>query len=362
MAIVAIKGNQGILKRAQNSAEIYENSEAKEENILGEMENRIGEEIDNKFEAIAKIVTSDKLFTIKAEINVSGNSSNLNLDKCKYVFTQSQDKIGKDISKYVDGNITGATTTIEKVKGAGTWYLHALVTDNSGNSKEIVSDDSATVDLIKNFEYTGNIQTVTLQPGYYNLEVWGAQGGDKTPEGTTVLSEYTGVGGYSTGVYKVTSEQTLYVCVGGAGYGGINTYCAGGYNGGGGAYGDNSGEGGNSGGGATHIATKSGILSSLESDKSSVLIVAGGGGGAGEDNEQGGPGGGYQGGGGYGNTGSYGTQSGSNGSYPGSFGQGKDTHTNGGGAGGGWYGAGTPTIVAQILERIYKEDVVDPDI
>lgn len=76
-----------------------------------------------------------------------------------------------------------------------------------------------------------------------------------------------------------------------------------GYNGGGSGHGGNDGREG-SGGGATHIAFKSGVLSSLSEDIDEILIVAGGGGGscywynAGNNNSVaiGGSGGGYIGG------------------------------------------------------------------
>ena len=62
---------------------------------------------------------------------------------------------------------------------------------------------------------------------------------------------------------------------------GLNTISNGGYNGGGSGYSsyNNAESFGSGGGGATHIATKSGLLSSLENSKDSILIVAGGGGG-----------------------------------------------------------------------------------
>ena len=124
------------------------------------------------------------------------------------------------------------------------------------------------------FSYTGGVQTYTVTcTGTYKLEVWGAQGGsaDETYHG--------GYGGYSTGTVKLNKNKntTLYVVVGGAGTYGSSTV-AGGYNGGGNSYGYSANT--SSGGGATHIATETGVLSSLESNQGSILIVAGGGGGS----------------------------------------------------------------------------------
>ena len=133
------------------------------------------------------------------------------------------------------------------------------------------------------FAYTGGEQSWTLYPHCsYQLEVWGAQGGG--PSGYR-----GGYGGYATGITSPNTYSTLYINVGGAGQGSDDREATltGGYNGGGNVvpwpvnhvYG--------SGGGATHIATVTGVLSSLSGYKSTagdhssneILIVAGGGGG-----------------------------------------------------------------------------------
>ena len=213
----------------------------------------------------------------------------------------------------------------------------------------------------KTFEYTGGVQEINLKPGVYEIECWGANGGASYGSG------YEGKGGYSKGMLNLTSTTTLYISVGGHGTTGYAQ--PGGWNGGGslGFYGG--GEG--SGGGATHVATKTGVLSSLQSSQSDVVIVAGGGGGAGcnycGSSDVGGNGGGSNGAGGNNNlttgtpamAGKGGTQSaGGEGGYysgtyagSGAFGLGgtasvgngngstPGSHTGGGG-GGGWYGGG----------------------
>ena len=149
----------------------------------------------------------------------------------------------------------------------------------------------------KEFNYTGNIQSIELLPGIYQLECWGAQGGQGNDNAYANTSWNYGKGGYSTGIIKIKTKTILYICVGGRGisYSGYpaisaNSLVNGGYNGGGNTFRD-SYEFGGSGGGATHIALQSGLLSSLESKKDSILLVAGGGGGSGEDNEYAGHGG-----------------------------------------------------------------------
>ena len=57
---------------------------------------------------------------------------------------------------------------------------------------------------------------VTLDPGEYGLETWGAQGGNDTSYPTTVFG---GRGGYSKGTVRLRTRTTLYVYVGGSGTG-----------------------------------------------------------------------------------------------------------------------------------------------
>lgn len=162
--------------------------------------------------------------------------------------------------------------------------------------------------LHQTFDYTGAEQTLTIPTtGYYTLEAWGAQGGRSTNAG--------GNGGYSTVIYKLDANTTLYVYCGGRGANcnSDNTGGVGGWNGGGAggtAKSDYNYMGGGGGGGATHIASTSigaisssndlftgnisGSAPSTPSAKSGLLLVAGGGGGGTYQSNAGygGPGGG----------------------------------------------------------------------
>jgi hypothetical protein len=184
------------------------------------------------------------------------------------------------------------------------------------------------IDNDSNFLYTGDVQSVMLSAGIYEIECWGANGGNSN-------QNRAGIGGYSKGILTLRSSTILYIVVGGTPSGTTSGLQPGGYNGGGSGWAASTGR---AGGGATHIAKTTGLLSSLESFQSDVLIVAGGGGG---DQNAGtiGHGGGLSG------TGTYpGTQTGSSGGstvLAGSFGQGGNiTSSYGGGGGGGWYGGG----------------------
>lgn len=128
------------------------------------------------------------------------------------------------------------------------------------------------------YESSSNRTYVVSTSDSYLLEVWGASGGSQQ-------TIYIGKGGYSYGILSNT-KGTLYIVTGQQGYYNQTTLP---YNGG--------GKGqhyGCSGGGATHIATRSGELTSMSGNKEDVLLVAGGAGGG--DNDLGGYGGGKIGG------------------------------------------------------------------
>ena len=163
---------------------------------------------------------------------------------------------------------------------------------------------------------------ISLDPGTYTLEVWGAQGGSAADIGES--GGTGGKGGYSKGDITLLETTTLYLKSGGASY--FNEAIpsdVGGFNGGGDSClydAFNSG-----GGGASDIRIGTDSLYAR-------VIVAGGGGGS-MGSTDGGVGGGTTGSGI-----SPGTQSGSTG---GSFGIGFScSSTDDAGGGGGWYGGG----------------------
>ncbi|MDE7164536.1 MAG: hypothetical protein K2O04_03845, partial [Clostridiales bacterium] len=161
-----------------------------------------------------------------------------------------------------------------EIKTSATNRTPTIGTTTNYASTALVDGDTFT------FTGTGNYYGVTLPVGKYNLEVWGAQGGTGTT--TTILGGY---GGYAKATYTITSTTTLYIYVGGKGVTATatqNAVTSGGYNGGGQTqYRRTCSHRTGSGGGATHIATASGLLSSLSGNTGAVLIVGGGGGGGG---------------------------------------------------------------------------------
>ncbi|HFK2992409.1 TPA: glycine rich domain-containing protein [Clostridioides difficile] len=183
-----------------------------------------------------------------------------------------------------------------------------------------------------NFDCANIEQNVTLKPGRYKFECWGARGGAL---GTPYESGfYYGYGGYCSGEITLKKETTLYLYVGIDGRKGYN------FNGAG--YGNSA-----SGGGATDIRLIGGTWDN-EQGLLSRIIVAGGGGGT-YDKQHGGDGGGLKGTLGTSSTGAVahgGTQFEGgrgrveDGSCDGFFGKGatpKNPSSQSGG-GGGWFG------------------------
>lgn len=127
------------------------------------------------------------------------------------------------------------------------------------------------------FEYTGDVQSVTLPAGTYTLKCWGAQGG-------SYQTNYGGYGGYSQGTITLNAPTAIYVYVGGqpATNSTAGAVTTGGWNGGGnGANRSYNGTYtyGQGGGGASDIRINSTSLYAK-------VIVAGGGGGSASNGDE----------------------------------------------------------------------------
>ncbi|VFF95003.1 glycine rich protein [Clostridioides difficile] len=179
-----------------------------------------------------------------------------------------------------------------------------------------------------NFDFKAEAQPVTLKPGRYKLECWGACGGK-----VTSLQKWS-KGGYSHGELTLKKETILYVYIGERS---LKVDNVGTFNGGGG--------GNVKGGGATDIRLISGECDNSQSLLSRILVA--GGGGAVRVNFAYGNGGGLEGSRGIGETGTYspgGTQYngglGVNTNCSGTFGCGGGYYdsTIATGGGGGWFG------------------------
>ena len=151
------------------------------------------------------------------------------------------------------------------------------------------------IGTVFDYEYTGSVQQVTLPPGKYKLQCWGAQGGNISGSYSAQGSK----GGYSEGELTLTQTTTLYIFVGGKGTDSSTSSTSGtangGWNGGGASVRRSSYDSGGTygisyprpGGGATDMCLvnstmnySSGRTNRSESSLLSRFIVAGGGAGA----------------------------------------------------------------------------------
>ena len=302
----------------------------------------------------------------KETLSLPSNATSINKGTYyKSIVKSNNNDYGK-VKPNIKLSTSNGTVKYNIVPNTGYQYksttCNGTVVDNILTISNITSNISCEVIfepilITVNFDLAGGVvETTYTEPkehtyavpytGTYKLETWGAQGGVKIAGGTST----TGYGGYSVGNVNLTKDTLLYVNVGGAGLttSSASTILAGGYNGGGKGYSYSDNRGGASGGGATHIATVSGILSTLSSLREKILIVAGVGGGSDQCcngySKTPGSGGGYQGVDGIYNSESVSgaTQTGGGvGSYDGSFGQGGNCESNDcAGGGGGYFGGG----------------------
>ena len=167
---------------------------------------------------------------------------------------------GKVTSKTSDGSAVVTATIAE-----GTNYLSATASYNL-----------YVFATTHNYDYNGSYRSVTLPPGTYQFQCWGAQGGSNAVYSTYgIYAVAGGKGGYSIGQLTVAQATNVRVYVGGQG-----SSSAGGFNGGGNTSGSSTYNNDNyqgvsrmaGGGGATDIRLSDGALLSR-------MIVAGGGGG-----------------------------------------------------------------------------------
>ncbi|MGF0556112.1 glycine-rich protein [Clostridioides difficile] len=114
------------------------------------------------------------------------------------------------------------------------------------------------------FNYTGSEQSITLKPGKYKLECWGASGGEMHS-----ASSHSS-GGYSVGELILRKKTLLYIYVGQLGLDVSSSVYA--FNGGG--YGT-----GAVGGGATDIRLVGGAWDNEQGLFSRIIVAGGGGGG-----------------------------------------------------------------------------------
>ena len=217
-------------------------------------------------------------------------------------FTISPSVTGNGAVTYASSNTSVATVNsstgrVHLVGPYGTANITATMTETSSytgatDTYQLTVYPNFPVNQVRNFSYTGSVQSADLRPGRYKLQCWGAQGGSNASYSSYGISARSGgKGGYSEGILTVNNSMTLYAFVGGQGSSSGN----GGWNGGGGgSSGTSTYNSGDTygytkmgcGGGATDFATVTSSMtySSYRTNRSSAsllsrCIVAGGGSG-----------------------------------------------------------------------------------
>jgi len=78
---------------------------------------------------------------ITASVTQSDSQSDVDIVRCKWVYTTNSDEIGTTASKYTGGTFATNPEEISLRSAApGTYYLHVLTEDKAGNKKETISE------------------------------------------------------------------------------------------------------------------------------------------------------------------------------------------------------------------------------
>lgn len=79
--------------------------------------------------------------TITAEVTHNSNNTNIDITKCKWVYNNIETPIGTNEADYTGGTFSTNPQTINLTANTvGTYYLHVLTVDSSGNKVETVSN------------------------------------------------------------------------------------------------------------------------------------------------------------------------------------------------------------------------------
>lgn len=129
-----------------------------------------------------------------------------------------------DGDKIVNISANKTKKTVTGLDENSMYYFKIFAEDSNGSTSESNEKHIMTSgDEGYEFDYTGLIQTfVAPKTGIYQLETWGAQGGDATDGTNTARGGY---GAYAVGEVLLTQGETIYINVGGQdGYGGGGGY------------------------------------------------------------------------------------------------------------------------------------------
>ncbi len=137
---------------------------------------------------------------------------------CKYLYEKLQIKsvllLAEDVTNVVNGKMnnleTGTQNFLKYIKNNYTGNYHRIVVSYKDGTYATLRID--VLRDIYDFEYTGDVQIFTAPiDAYYQIELWGAQGGDASD---TYIG---GKGAYTKGTIYLKKDTKLYVYVGATG-------------------------------------------------------------------------------------------------------------------------------------------------
>ena len=135
-----------------------------------------------------------------------------------------------------------------------------------------VVTSSYNVTGVNDYTYSGSVQEVTaINSGYYQIELWGAQGASYDS------SRSGGLGAYTKGDIYLNKGDKLYLYIGQSGTRIVNTSIGNSFNGGGQSSTSSENDTAGSGGGATDVRLVSGNWNDTSSLRSRIMVAAGGG-------------------------------------------------------------------------------------
>lgn len=191
----------------------------------------------------------------------------LTIEEAENVYIRCDSDISQDLTiGSIDGGVNKMVTiTLENRNDIS--VMLTLGCESGLVDRELVLKQGEFIPVVKNFSYTGDVQSyTTLLSGTYKIELWGASGGD-------IANHQGGLGGYTSGYIQLDSAQNLYFYIGGQG----QNSDIGGWNGGQ-ALTTNQSKYGSSGGGATDVRIVNGNWNDFISLKSRIMVAGGGGG------------------------------------------------------------------------------------
>lgn len=152
---------------------------------------------------------------------VSFTLPNATYSFAKLVYKLGQMPEDEDDGVAIDITPDDSVAKIEDLEQDKSYWFAIFTNKTESNAVEYRTGEVS--DEYYEFDYTGSIQTFTApKTGYYQIETWGAQGGNATDGTNTARGGY---GAYAVGEVLLQQGETIYINVGGQnGYGGGGNY------------------------------------------------------------------------------------------------------------------------------------------